>query len=462
MTAPTKTPQPAPHHPHLHLPAPRFVPRTVGPLTIWALVAALALLWWSRGPAGVPGRSSLGQLVGAEAVLLMSVGLVLISTLQWVEPYFDGIDRAAVWHRWVMITGMVLLLPHVLLASNPSPTAAGPALGVVGLAGLLVLSVWTVLPRWQALAPAQLRDLVVHLEEHRWAQLVTRFFGGYEVWRAFHRTTGLFVAAGVLHGLLDGTAFDDQVLRWTYVVVGAVGLLFYVYREVLARYVSPLHDYQVAAVEEVQPGLVELSFRPLGHRFAFVPGQFAILYLEGKGGWHRHPFSITSGAHEELVRVTVKALGDFTSRIQDLVEPGMPAVIGGAHGRFDHRKGGPRQVWVAGGVGIAPFLSWLRSARPGGLHDQVDFFYSGNGPAPFEDELRAIGDAHPELRVHLVDTTVEGRLTPDRVLEVVQAEPRSLSVFTCGPEPMLATFQTELRRAGVKPSRIHREYFDLR
>lgn len=462
MTAPTATPQPAAHHPHLHLPAPRFVPRLLGPLTIWLLVGALGLLWWTRWPSGVPGRSALGQLLGAEAVLLMAIGLVLISTLQWVEPYFDGIDRAAVWHRWVMIAAMVLLLPHVLLASNLAPSAAGPALGVIGLVGLLVLSVWTVLPRWQALAPEELRGLVVRLEEHRWAQLVTRFFGGYEVWRAFHRTTGLFVAAGVLHGLLDATVFHDQVLRWAYVTTGGVGLLFYVYREVLARYVSPLHDYQVASVAEVQPGLVELSLRPLGHRFSFVPGQFAILYLEGKDGWHRHPFSITSGAHEEHVRVTVKALGDFTSRIQDLVEPGMPAVIGGAHGRFDHRKGGSHQIWVAGGVGIAPFLSWLRSAPPGGLHERVDFFYSGNGPAPFADELRAIGDRHPELHVHLVDTTVEGRLTPATVLARAEADPARLSVFMCGPEPMLATFVAELRRAGVSASRIHREYFDLR
>ena len=61
------------------------------------------------------------------------------------------------------------------------------------------------------------------------------------------------------------------------------------------------------------------------------------------------------------LRVTVKALGDYTSRLPELIEPGMPAVIGGPHGRFDHRKGTDRQVWIAGGVGVAPFLSWLRA-----------------------------------------------------------------------------------------------------
>ena len=61
-----------------------------------------------------------------------------------------------------------------------------------------------------------------------------------------------------------------------------------------------------------------------------------MVYLEAKDGWHRHPFTIASAPHEDVVRVTVKALGDYTSRLQELVEPGMPAVIGGPHGRFSH------------------------------------------------------------------------------------------------------------------------------
>ena len=101
--------------------------------------------------------------------------------------------------------------------------------------------------------------------------------------------------------------------------------------------------------------------RPIGRHMDFVPGQFAMVYIEAKDGWHRHPFTIASAPHEDVVRVTVKALGDYTSRLQELIEPGMPAVIGGPHGRFSHWKGTDRQVWIAGGVGVAPFLSWLRA-----------------------------------------------------------------------------------------------------
>src|SRR5260221_14384613 len=63
------------------------------------LVAGYAAVWFAARPAGQPTVSYVGQFLGAEAVLLLSIGLVLISTLPWVETWFDGIDHAAIWHR---------------------------------------------------------------------------------------------------------------------------------------------------------------------------------------------------------------------------------------------------------------------------------------------------------------------------------------------------------------------------
>ena len=106
-----------------------------------------------------------------------------------------------------------------------------------------------------------------------------RSFGGYDRWRALHRTTGLFVAAGFVHGVLDGSPFPDSgVLRWSYVAIGAVGLGFYAYRELLARHFLSLHDYQVVAVREIDEGLTEIAMRPLGRPVDFVPGQFAMVH----------------------------------------------------------------------------------------------------------------------------------------------------------------------------------------
>ena len=429
-------------------------------MTILVLAIGYGVLWLLAKPSGGDTTSYLGQWFGAESILLLSIALVLISTLPWVEVWFDGIDRAAIWHRRVAMVGLLLLLPHILLSSGDG--GGGSLLGLIGVLGLIALVVWAVLPRWQSMVPRPLRGLVVGLGAIPGIRQFRRVFGGYERWRALHRTTGLFVAAGFAHGLLDGTPFGGApVLRWSLVAIGGTGLAFYVYRELLARFFLSLHDYQVQSVREVGPGLVEISLRPLGRGMRFVPGQFAMIYLEGKDGWHRHPFTIASAPSEDLLRVTVKALGDYTSRLTELIEPGMPAVVGGPHGRFSHDRGADHQVWIAGGVGVAPFLSWLRALDEHPIR-HVDFFYTADGPAPFADEITAISARHDGLRTHLIDTEVTGRLTTRQVLDTVDQDPRALSVFLCGPGPMLRTFQTGLRSAGVPARRIHREHFDWR
>src|SRR5215472_14689885 len=126
--------------------------RWIGPAVIAGLAGAWAVLWFVAGPPGQPAVAYLGQFFGAESVLLLSMGLVLISTLPWCEALFDGIDRAAIWHRRVAITGMILLVPHIVLSANPHHSSLGPLLGVIGAAGLLILAVWAILPRWRSAA----------------------------------------------------------------------------------------------------------------------------------------------------------------------------------------------------------------------------------------------------------------------------------------------------------------------
>jgi predicted ferric reductase len=457
--------------------------RRVGPAGLAVAAAAFALLWVITGPPAGGWVSFAGQLAGAEAVLLMSMAMILISVLPAVETWFDGMDRTAIWHRRLSVTGLVLLAPHVLFSSGDHPHhpgAAGPnpaghsgvdlggPLAQIGVWGLLALGVWAIAPRWRTMLPwigphlARSADRLTAYPAVRRVLAASRWvLGGYERWRSLHRLTGLFLAAAFVHGLLDGTMFGAARLRWTYVATGTVGLAFYAYRETLARHFLPLHDYQVATVTPVGSGLTELALAPLGKPLTYRPGQFAMLFLETGAGWRRHPFTM-SGAPGETLRFTIKALGDDTARMQTLVRPGMPAVVGGPHGRFDRARGTERQIWIAGGIGITPFLSWLRALDEHAPPGRVDLFYSTEGEAPFAAEITAIGRDHPGLRVHLHDTAAAGYLTADRVLGRVGGDPRELSVFLCGPAAMVGGFVRRFRQAGVRARNIHREHFDWR
>jgi predicted ferric reductase len=188
-----------------------------------------------------------------------------------------------------------------------------------------------------------------------------------------------------------------------------------------------------------------------------------MLFLEGKDGWHRHPFTITSSPQEPVMRFAIKALGDQTSQLLDVVRPGMPAVIGGPFGRFSHDKGTSRQLWIAGGIGVTPFLSWLRALDNHPLRGRVDFFYtSASANPPYAAEIRALADRHDLVHVHFVNSSSQGHLTAERVLAAADANPDTLSVFMCGPAGMVRNLQTGFRHAGVASRHIYHEYFDLR
>jgi predicted ferric reductase len=206
--------------------------------------------------------------------------------------------------------------------------------------------------------------------------------------------------------------------------------------------------------------LLEIALAPVGRPLRFTSGQFAVVFLEARDGWHRHPFTVSSGAGEDVLRVTAKALGDCTSALEELVDPGMPAVIGGPPGRFDLRRGTARQVWIAAGLGVAPFLSWIRSPGQPSVRGRLLLHRRRTDPVP--DEIIETAAHHPSLRVHLIGSVSEGRLSSEHVLQQLDGDVTDVSLYMCGPEPMLRGFALDLRRAGVRRTRIHREYFEWR
>jgi predicted ferric reductase len=172
-------------------------------------------------------------------VFLLSCSLVLAAVLSPVERAFGGLDRVAVWHKRVATTAVLLLVPHVALvtsAPDPYETSFGHALGDVALVGLLVLTVWALAPKLRAA---------------RWPGPIRRLArASYERWLTAHRLTGLFVAVAVVHGaLVDPVLHDSDLLKAAYLVVGAIGIAAYLYRELLARFFIPVHDYYVAEVQ---------------------------------------------------------------------------------------------------------------------------------------------------------------------------------------------------------------------
>jgi hypothetical protein len=99
--------------------------------------------------------------------------------------------------------GMALLLPHILLSSNPRGAGLGGTLALVGVLGLIALVVWPILPRWRAILPRRLHGPILAIRELPGVRTLHDRIGGYERWRSLHRLTGVFVGVGFLHGVSE-------------------------------------------------------------------------------------------------------------------------------------------------------------------------------------------------------------------------------------------------------------------
>jgi predicted ferric reductase len=94
----------------------------------------------------------------------------------------------------------------------------------------------------------------------------------------------------------------------------------------------------------------------------------------------------------------------------------------------------------------------------------VDFFYAvpNEHDAPFVEEIQKAAVQQPALRMHLVLSEREGRLTADQVSKLVKAPLGQVWIYMCGPAPMMRSFERRFRQLGVPRSRIHWEHFELR
>jgi predicted ferric reductase len=425
--------------------------RHVGPVAVAAGAVALVLAWDRLRPAGIAASYLFGEVLGVLAVYLMTWTTILATRLTALERWFGGLDRMYFWHRLYAIWAMLLFIPHVFItgrgnASGVTPrdltfhAQAGRVLGVLAFLGLIAF-------------------ILISL-----ARVSRVLRVDYRLWLIVHRLIGLLLIAAVLHGFaLDQVIGGSVPLRTIYLAVSGAGVLAYGYDELVLRRRAPMADYLVGEVLRPSPEVTDIVLTPIGDRQPLRGGQFVYLSVGGEHRWREHPFSVAGTSPDGSVRLTVRSRGLDTRKLHENLHPGLPAVITGPYGMFDHTVGGPRQVWIAGGIGIAPFLGWLTTEQVD-EPDRIDLFYSTTteADAVFLPDLAAAADRLPNLTLHPVFTRSHGRLTVDRISALAGTLDADTHAFLCGPAAMVDKLGRDLRRHGIPRDYIHAEHFAFR
>jgi predicted ferric reductase len=415
---------------------------------IAAIVLFPLLPWLMAGSvedrfSGAAALKSVANLAALFGIAGWAVTLALASRIRPVERAVGGVENLYPLHRRVGVLVAILATTHVVfLTLHAESNALNLYLPAAGW------SVFTGVIAFMLLIGFVVTSIARRLAYQMFV-LVQRLLGVAFLFGAFHTFA--------VHGTLDSA----PALTFYLGCLTAAGIASLGYRLIGGRLGLGRHRYQVEEVRHLDDDVVEIILVPVGPPLEFRAGQFvyATFHQSGIAG-ESHPFSISSAPGDDSLRLAVKRLGDFTSSVMNL-GPGSRAQLEGPFGRFypwpDRVHA---QTWIAGGIGITPFLSWARS-----LNEPIpaDLYYCTPGAeqAHFLDELFEIADRYPAFRVIPIRKTSLGRLSVSDIEAVNPNLPHG-HIFICGPPAMIDNLKAGFLTNGVLPQRIHSETFDFR
>ena len=410
--------------------------------TLFAVAAASVLVALAAVPRDTwLGTATLSLAAGVAAFSMMAWAALLGGRLRWVEALFGGLDRVYETHKWLGVWALVLASVHLvfkagtdgwdtaaILALPPPATRLVRQLSYVALVLIVVLALNRAIP--------------------------------YRAWRWWHKLSGPLFLVVVVHwvSIRSPIALASPAGAWL-AAVTVLGLVAATYKLVLYPFVSSHAEYRVVEVTP-GPGGVVLALEPVDAAIACQPGQFGFLSLKEPGLREPHPFTIASAAGADM-RFVVRALGDYTSALVARVRPGMLADVYAPFGRFLRRPSPAAEVWVAGGVGISPFLAWLDDASASDFgRVALFYFHARDRDMPSADAVCAMA-ASRGARCRALEGA-PGREFDEAFAAIVAAAGGEVSVHACGPPGLVAHVRARMRALGLPASRLFEERFNVR
>lgn len=430
----------------------------LGLVLVWILVIIPLVIWFFMMPLTVRFSSSgaifrsLGQVTGLLGMALLSINFILTARFKFLDRWFSGLNIVYIKHHLIGSVAFALLLFHptfliiqyLLISLKASFDFLFSfqifyiILGEIALLVFIVLMVFTFYFNFK-----------------------------YQNWKNTHKYLGIVLFFGGWHMLfVPSDISNSAILKYYMLFLAGLGGLSYLYRTIFGVYKRSEYKYKLEEVKKINGNIVELKLKPLTKKIKFLPGQFIFLRFEDNGILSEsHPFSITSSPDSGELSLGIKTLGDFTSMVY-LLKPGAFCSIEGPFGAFSYLKAkSKRQIWMAGGIGITPFLSMARQIDAMGNNQnnyKIDLYYAvkNASEAAFASEFEEISRRNGNFKLHQHFSEKEGYISAKFVVnnnnDVSDAE-----VFLCGPSGFMQSLREQFIKLGLNNDKIHSEEFSL-
>lgn len=431
--------------------------RTLSHTAIWIIallpgLVALGFLSDADFSSAASCLNTLGRLAGIWGLALLLVATMLCCRVPGFDVPFGGLTKLWKLHHRLGFLSFLLLLAHPILL----------ALGAAGIS--LQASAATLL----STQPAVIWGWVALLALMAFMAPTMSFFGEpkYQRWKLIHRIAGITVTFALIHTLMLNRALPGH---WSTIIWGVLTLLALAaisYRWLFSLW-QARQPYVVSKVDNPANNVVELSLSTRDKPLRYQAGQFVYLtpldpaLAEGMG--EEHPYTLSSSPLENEPRIAIKALGNASRALQNITV-GSRLTLEGPYGDFFPAPEQPLEpeLWIAGGIGITPFLARLRhyARLQVPLDAQLVYCVQDESRLLYGEELKSLCEQIPGCRLHVHYYYRQGPLTGDFLTGCCPDIARR-TAYICGPTPLIELSESLLKQAGVGPARIVTEEFVL-
>ncbi|MGZ6004755.1 MAG: ferredoxin reductase family protein [Candidatus Saccharimonadales bacterium] len=449
----------------------------IGWLVTIVLCLVPVIMWLQLHPlntiAGFPSiMLAVGRVTGLVGMIMYALNLVYSTRLKFLERWFGGLNRVYIAHH--LLGGLAL----VMLSLHPFTLALRYVQVSMKQAALLLLP--NGLTPISALFKTGTAEHLIVLEQ--WAVFlgIVAFWGmvglllvtffikiPYRLWLFTHKFLGAaFFLAGLHVLFVTSDTSKNGALKYYILLMSLIGILAFIYRTLMGSILIRKYRYKVDRVQVVAGNVTHMYMSSAEKLLSFKPGQFVFVrFLNGKQDkinreWH--PFSISSAPGDGSLRLSVKGLGDYTNNLV-AIRPGTTAEIEGAYGRFTYTNfKNMNQIWIAGGIGITPFLSMAASLPNDGY--KIDLYYSVKTESEVIDWNKLYDTAMSRSGnfrvIPYVGDKQKGFLNADYI-EQTSGGLTGKDFFICGPPPMMKSMRDQLKKKHIPRSAIHSEEFAM-
>ena len=196
----------------------------------------------------------------------------------------------------------------------------------------------------------------------------------------------------------------------------------------------------------------------------FKAGQFITISTNVGDSFVTRPYSISSSpkeAMEGILEVSVQKAGFFSTYLLEEAKVGDTVVVGEPSGDFyyDTLRDSKNIVAIAGGSGITPFMSMVKSLQENSDDFNLTIFYGARTRKDLLIDYKDITSSKIKLVVVLSEEQVEGYEHGFITKELLEKYlPSEYSVFMCGPDAMYKFVRGEFEKLGVNKYSIRQEH----